>query len=448
MTDQAQTGCITRFTDGPCGNPPTSGLPICGSCLRTLLDEDDPRRRRTLAGNPGLAAGVVHHLAEDPDEQVRAQVAARADLDTATTNRLADPDRESAPVVWRSMAATPGGAAHAWELLGTDDPTTLAILAANPSVDPDILGQLSRYPDPDVSWTASATLSGQPSGDVISARVDRASTFDGLPLGEPPAPLSRPSAPSSADSSGAPVNPLAASASASASTVPMSATGASPPPPDSSDPPTPPSTHDTGADGSGSGTLPPRPSLEAVGDGGRRRGLALLVGAGALVVVAAVVLVVAFTGSDPDTRVATAGPDPATSVTMPEASAPPTTARSTTTTTNTTTTSPTTVPAPTSPPTTPAPVVPPPPGPISQNFSIRPTSGRFCRSVTVTVNFSPAPGYVVVTDDTGAQVGGWSGASGQTRQLLLPRSTAVLQVHVTAVGTSISVSGSAAGDSC
>jgi hypothetical protein len=68
--------------------------------------------------------------------------------------------------------------------------------------------------------------------------------------------------------------------------------------------------------------------------------------------------------------------------------------------------------------------------------------------VTVTVNFSPAPGYVVVTDDTGAQVGGWSGASGQTRQLLLPRSTAVLQVHVTAVGTSISVSGSAAGDSC
>lgn len=448
MTDEARIGCITRFVDGPCGSPPTSGLPICGSCLRIVLDEPDPRRRRTLAGNPGLASGVVQQLAEDPDDQVRAQVAARSDLDTATTNRLANPDRESAPIVWRSMAATSGGASHAWELLGTDDPTTLAILAANPSVDPDILDQLARYPDPDVSWTASATLAGQPPGDHIADRVTEARSFDGLPLGDPARSLSRPGAAFSTDASGA------------VATDAEPPVGDAPPPPLTGSP-YPPSSSASGTGGPGApGALPPRPLPDEPGDHGRRRGFALLVGAGALVVIAAVVLVVAFTGSGSDSRTATVGPSPSTSHTMASTSRPPptsgantstTTTSSSTSTTSTTTTTvpPTTEPKPTAPPPTPAPAVTPPPiGPISQNFTIRSDAGRFCKAVSVTVNFSPAPAYVTITDDTGARVGGWSGASGQTKELQLPRSTSALNVNVTAVGTSISVSGSAAGDSC
>ncbi|HET8929247.1 MAG TPA: hypothetical protein VFN21_01190 [Acidimicrobiales bacterium] len=449
MTDEAQLGCITRFVDGPCRNPPTSGLPICGSCLRVLLDEPDPRRRRTLARNPGLAGGVVQQLAEDPDDQVRAQVAARSDLDTATTNRLANPDRESAPTVWRSMAATSGGGAHAWELLGTDDPTTLAILAANPSVDPDILDQLARYPDPDVSWTASATLAGQPPGDHIAERVAEARRFDGLPLGESAVPLSRPGATPPTEMLGVAPTTLAAAATSDTG-FPV---GGAPPPPETRSPDSPPA-YASGV--GGAGALPPRPSPDDPGGHGRRRGLGLLVGAGALVVIAAVVLVIAFTGSGSDSRTTTVGPDPSTMHTSPNTSRTPSTSGATTSTTTSSTTSttttsvpPTTKPAPTLPPTTPSPAITPPQaGPISQNFTITSDAGRFCKAVSVTVNFSPAPAYVAISDDTGAQVGGWSGASGQTRQLQLPRATTVLNVNVSAVGTSISVSGSASGDSC
>lgn len=429
MNDQSPTGCITRFVDGRCGNPPTSGLAICGSCLRTLLDEPDPRRRRTLAASGHLAAGVIRRLAEDPDDQVRAQVAARNDLDAATLNRLANPDREPAPDVWRSVAATPGGAAHAWELLGGDDAATLTILAANPRVDPDILEQLARHPNPDVSWTASATLASQPPADVVARRLHDAREFDGLPIGEPAEPLTRPGA-------GPPVTasePVpAAAAAAAAVTTPPPATAAA-----------------TGSP-NGPGALPRRPPADTEEP---RRRTALLVGAGTLVVLAAVVLVVAFTGGDRSDRTTTIRPDarPTTTLGATTLDATTTTDAPTTTTAPSTTTAPATTVARTRPPTTiapPAAVTPPPPSPISQNFTITPSVGRFCNAVSVIVNFSPAPAYVVITDDTGAQVGGWSGASGQTQQLQLPRPTSVLDVTVTAVGSSISVSGHASGDSC
>jgi len=427
MTDTGGSGCITRFVDGPCGNPPTSGLPICGSCLRTLLEEADPRRRRTLAAGSPLAAGVIQQLAEDPDDQVRAQVAARDDLDTATVNRLAHPDRESAPIVWRSIAATPGGATHAWELLGTDDAGTLTILAANRRVDPDILDQLARYPHPDVSWTASATLAGQPTGDVVAQRLREARVFDGLPIGEPAEPLRRPT-----DQPPATVVGAAAVAGAAAATPP-GVTGAG--------------SADRGSPPPGTPGLPPRPAPE---DDRPSHTRTLLVGAGALVVLAAVVLVVAFARGNPETRTKSVGASAdATTTVDPTTTRPPTT--TSTTSAATTTVPPTTTAAPTWPPTTPAPpvaVTPPPESPISQNFTIRPDTGRFCKNVAVTVNFSPAPAYVVITDDTGAQVGGWTGASGQTKNLQLPRATSLLVVNVTAVGRSISVSGNASGESC
>lgn len=438
MTDPTPSGCICRFVDGVCGNPPTSGLPICGPCLRTLLDEADPRRRRTLATQPHLAAGLIQQLAEDPDDQVRAQVAARNDLDTATTNRLANPDRETAALVWRSIAATAGGATHAWELLGTDDPTTLSILAANPRVDPDILDQLSRYPNPDVSWTASATLAGQPAGDVVERHITEARAFDGLPVAEPALAPTRPGAPpepvaTDARSDDTPVTapeaPAVPAAPAEAVVASAASVGAAPP---------------TGPD-----ALPPRP---APPEEPQRNKTALLVGAGALVVIAIVLVAIVFTRGGSDTETTAVGPDPDAAASTPAPSSSTSTSTSTTsstTTTSTTSTTTTTV-APTLPPTTVTPpaVVPPSPSPISQNFTIRSNSGRFCNQVSVTVNYSPSPAYVVIRDDTGAQVGGWSGPSGQTNPLTLPRPTTQLQVQVTALGAALSVSGSASGDSC
>lgn len=445
MSDPVSTGCITRFVDGLCGNPPTSGLTICGSCLRTLLDEPDPRRRRILAANPGLAAGVVQTLAEDPDDQVRARVAARDDLDPATTNRLADPDRESSPRVWQSMAATAGGATHAWELLGTDDPATLSILAGNPAVDPDILEQLARYPDPDVSWTAAATLAGQPAGDHITSRIREAREVDGRPLDEPPVPLTRPTTTVDGEPSATP----SPTGEEPTQVTPVTPTGEVPP--TGQQPPGAPPPATVPAAGAGGGNaLPPRPTPTPEGSG-RPRGIAFLVGAGALIVVAIVVLVIAFSGGDSDQQATTVAPAATTTTSTPVAStttvAPTSSSTSSTTSTSTTTSTTTTVP-----PTTPTlPTTQPPstfPPPISQNFTIRPDSGRFCDSADVTVNFSPSPGYVTITDDSGAQVATWSGPSGQTRTVPLPRPTSALHVAVTVIGNSISVSGTATGGSC
>lgn len=397
------SGCIARL-DGPrCDRPPTSGLPICGDCLRRMLDEDDSRHRRTLAGYEQLAAGVVQRLAEDADEQVRARIGARDDLDAATTSRLANPDREPSPVVWRSIAATRGGAAHAWELLGSDDPATLAVLAANPLVDPDILDQLTRYPDPDVAWTASATLTGQPVGRLASDRIATALVAGGLSLDEP------------------------------AETEPETA----------SHPETAPPPGDTAQD-------PPRPSPP---DTGSHRHLGLLVGAVGLCVIAAALILVTFTRGSRDHAAVVADPVATSTTTIPPSTAPSTapTGRTTVVATTPPATVVPTTPAPTVPPPPPASVpvaTPPPAGPVTQTLTITSTSGRFCQQVNVTVSFSPEPASVVVRDDAGFQIGAWSGPSGQSHDLTLASPTSALQVTVTANGNGLSISGSANGPSC
>lgn len=404
------SGCVARL-DGPrCGLPPTSGLPICGACLRRMLDEDDPRHRRTLAGCEQLAAGVVQRLAEDPDEQVRARIGAREDLDAATTSRLANPDREPSPMVWRSIAATRSGAAHAWELLGSDDPATLAVLAANPLVDPDILDQLTRYPDPDVAWTASTALTGQPVRPPASDQITTALAVGGLSLDEPsdtgPETVSDPEAASGSETAAPPADP----------------------------------TED-----------PPRPSPP---DAERHRHLGLLIGAVGLCVIAAVLVLVTYSRGRADHSSAVADPAITSTTHVPPATAS-TTASATASTSATTAvvTAPpgTTTPAPTLPPPPPAsvPIVTPPPaGPVTQTLTISSNSGRFCQQVNVTVSFSPEPASVVVHDDAGFQIGAWTGPSGQSHNLPLASPTSTLQVTVTANGNGLSISGSANGPSC
>lgn len=422
MSDQRISFCYTRYTDGLCGRPVTPGLPVCSDCLRRILEEEDPRHRRTLAASPQLAIGLVHRLADDPDEGVRAQIAARTDLDTPTGNLLGNPDRELSPVVWRSLAGGPGAVAHAWELMGTDDPTTLAILAANPGVDPDVLEQLARHPNPDIAWTASATLQQQPPNQAIADRIAAARSFNGLPLDELVVPMSSMPAPAP------PTAPVAAGAA---------------PPSRTNGPP----------DGASQATLTRPAPPDAAPN--KRAGLVIGVVAAAVAVVVIVAIVLTRGGSGSKSTDFGMGP-PLTGTARTLGPGETSTTSSTRPPTTTPTTPPTTEPAPTTtvpptqppPQTQPGPVIPNQPGPITQSFQILPGAGQFCHSAQVTVNFSPSPGYVVVTDDSGSQVAAWSGPSGQTQSVNLPRSTSSLTVTVTATGSSISVSGSASGGSC
>lgn len=398
MGDPTHSRCQVPGAHDAAGAPTVAGLPVCAGCLQTLIDEPDPRRRRSLARSPRLPIEAVQRLARDPDPQVRAGIAARRDLPSDTATRLSDATVEDAPVVWRSLAATPAGAANATRLLGTDDPDTLVILAANPDVEGLVLEQLSDYADPAVAWTARGSLSGQPPVDDVGARIDRARAFDGLPI-------------VGADRHEEP-GPDAAPADA--------------PPP------------------------------------ARRRGMSvLLTGAIVLIVAAVVVVAVAFIGSGSDDRtLAIEGGPPTTGATAADddaAGVTPTTSpatepeRSTSTVAETTTTTepePTTTTTTVAPVTTSPPTTDPPAGPVRQDFTIVATVGRMCKQARVVVDHSPDRAEVTVADDSGEVVAGWKSRSGQTKRVKLPRPTRTLQVTVTAIGHGIQASGSASADAC
>lgn len=147
----------------------------------------------------------------------------------------------------------------------------------------------------------------------------------------------------------------------------------------------------------------------------------------------------ATTGPTPSTAAATTAPS-STNPSAPPSTAPPGPAP----------TLPPVPPPPTPRPADPAPVEAPPvpSGPVTRSIQVTSASGRFCGSVQVTVNYSPSPASVIVHDDRGRQVGGWSGPSGQTRTLTLTEPSSALLLTVNTTGTGLAASASATGDSC
>lgn len=437
MTPPEELGCIVQLADGRCGKPVTSGLPLCGSCLRTILDEPDPRRRRTLAGHPGLAGGVVQQLAEDPDDHVRAQVGGRGDLDTATANRLGNPDRESSPLVWRCIAATPSGAVHAWELIGSDDPATLAILASNQLVDRDALEVLQQHPDPDVSWTASSTLAGQPPNAVSEERIRKALAFDGLPLEAPPeSTRAAAAAVTSPEDPTVPRVPVITAAGIPRVEAVRSATAVATRPAPPATKATPDANAVPGAVGAAGAPAAAKLAPTPV----KRNRMPLVVGGVVLVVAVVVVLGIVLTMQSSGGKLTAIGPTPDGGGT-PSARRATTTTAAPTTTTAPVTTPPTTAPPQTAPPQTAPPqtyIIPQAPGPITASATT--ATSDFCQDGYVNVTILPNPtGSVTVTDDQGRVVATWSDNSGVDQRVTLPGKTATLTAKVTTVGTSISV---------
>lgn len=175
-----------RYETGPCPNAAVGGLPVCGPCLTVVLSERDPGRRRALAGTPGLPGPLLGRLATDPDDGVRARVATRDGLTDTYVANFTNPATEASPAVWRALAATPAGARHAAALAATGDRSTRLILATNAATPDDVLDDLARAGDAEITATVAATRSGQaPDAAVIAAVLD-ARNIAISPIGTPP----------------------------------------------------------------------------------------------------------------------------------------------------------------------------------------------------------------------------------------------------------------------
>lgn len=175
-----------RYTTGPCPNAAIEGLGVCGPCLKVILSEPDPGRRRSLAALPNAPIELVDRLAHDPDAGVRARVAGRPRLDRTTLERFVDPRQEPSPIVRRALAATRPGAAYGSALAATDDRSTLLILATNPATSAEVLDRLSGHPDPTVAATVAATRSGLPPASSVIDEVLSARAVPSQPLTAPP----------------------------------------------------------------------------------------------------------------------------------------------------------------------------------------------------------------------------------------------------------------------
>lgn len=126
------------------------------------------------------------HLADDADPGVRARVAMRDDLDPAIRARLADPGRETSPMVWRALAASRAGAPHADALATTDDRLTRLILATNPATPPEVTRQLAATGDAEIAAAVAATRAGRAPDAATISQVLEARSIPTRPLATAP----------------------------------------------------------------------------------------------------------------------------------------------------------------------------------------------------------------------------------------------------------------------
>lgn len=457
--------CQVRRGWRRCGHPAVVGLPVCPACLEELLAESDPGRRRTLASWGMLAPALIEVLASDPDMGVRLRVAARSDLPGEIVDQMIDPLVESSSEVREVLARGYLTSAQARALLVSGEPSVLVALAENLAAPTDVLDELVNHPDPEVMGAAVASRSGLRSSPHASHLLEGAT----VPLHRRPRAMrnamARPSPPlPQPHPEVVPTDPTPPAFTDSPMVVPVEEL---PPPPPPVDPPV----H--------SGDAPAATPIAAssLGEEPERDQGESPSGRVLVALVAACVLGVAVTAGAMALRGHVELPAAAprslpSSTTTPPATLPPTIVASTTSVAVTTlpaSTVPATpappstqIPAPAPPPAPPAPaptpappvsqapiVVPSPPsGPIERTFTVRSSNGRFCGSTRLTVQFSPSPAQVTVTSDTGERVAQWSGPSGATRTITLTRPTKELRVTVATTGTGITVSASAAGDSC
>lgn len=448
-----------------CSNPSVDELEICWPCLDTLLDEADPRRRRSLAAVEGLPDHVVDRLAGDADERVRARVAARPELSAALAQQFAS-ESEASPIVWRALAASIHGVRLADALVATGDSLTLATLAAHPDLDDGLLNRLANHPDPEVSTTAIATRAGLRPDPTIQLRIEQGARAETRPITSPPkgtpVPGPLPPPPPLEQEPPAPLTPVSVSVPESPLVpfvAPVLLDEARPTEAETAighwqEPLSSVATTDDTAKNVLSG--PAAPS----GESRSRRAMAI-VGAAAIVVaiLGGVTQVQHHHQSIPSATPPTTTGQMATSTSGPTSS----TVAATMTPTTTKPTAPlSTVPpglAPTLPsvPPTPTPqqvapapleAPPVPSGPVTRSIQVTSASGRFCGRVRLTVNFSPSQAAVTVYDDRGHQVGNWSGPSGETRTLELTDSTSALVISAKTQSIGLALSASAASESC
>lgn len=180
---------------------------MCGPCLRVILSEADPGRRRSLAGVTGLPPQVAERLAGDPDAGVRARLATRGDLASDLAARFADPRIEPSPVVWRCLAATPTGASRAESLLSGNDRLTGLILATNPATTPGVLERLARHADAEIVATVEATRRGDPPPSTVISEILDARVIPTAAIGAAPTGTAWPGPPGASSSSLGPSGP-------------------------------------------------------------------------------------------------------------------------------------------------------------------------------------------------------------------------------------------------
>lgn len=453
---QGPARCTVRFGLRRCGARAVGEIPLCNTCLDELFQEPDPRRRRTLASIEHLPLVVIERLAHDEDEFVRIGVAARSDLPPSVARTLASPGEEPCPDVWRALAMSASVASTAETLQIADDTVTLKLLAANPATPPSVLDELAEHRDPDIASIAIGARAGL--RPALDPSLASSPTGDQRPISAPPFLRSLPTRPGTA---GDP--PFATDG---ASPRGRSSIAAWKPP---SDPLPERVTRDTvivsKAEPHRFTFRPLHMSLMMIG-----------------VLFCGLALGMTLSrGSSPHTPSPAAVPASTTNQTASTSPAPPTPTTHPTpkvserdhgsTTTTPTTTAPVT-PATASPPDAtapaerdvrppdtrpaqiqtpaPAPVAPAsvPAGPVSRSITVTSTSGSFCSTVRVSVNVSPSPATITVTDSAGRTVATWAGASGQTRHIALPHASRTLTIHATATGTAMTLSASAAGNSC
>lgn len=387
-------------------------MPICEACLEILLAEHDPGRRRALAGLSVSSAPVIERLSNDADDFVRCAVASRGDLDPAIARLFVNQSVETSPPVWCALAASQSGPTNADAIVATGDALSLVALAGNVATPRGVLGRLVEHPDPEVATAAIAMRAGLNVDPRLLEQIARSTNAPSRPI------------------TARPMGTVAATGAQRVRPARVVNT---------------------------SHRRIPRKSLAAIGIGA---GLIVLTVSFSQLHWTAVVADTPRTSLPmaTDTTVTTepgvpltssAAVGPTTTTTGPRTTsrpAPPTTQLSA----RPQPTAPATVEPPSQRSPAPASVAPPPipTGPTTRTIAVRSAGGRFCGGVQVTVNFSPSPATVQVTDDQGRTLANWKGVSGRTESVQIATPTTSLSVMVTVSGSEPTISASASGSSC